>query len=203
MGRLKIRDDGEWKYVGYGQMGPTGPTGPTGSEGSTPDGTVSISARSMEPGLSHPCEDLITDESSGTDTKIIGLPFEPGQAGDAEISFIMPTDWDGGTITAKFFWTVLSGESNSGTSVVWMLSGRSFGNDEDLHTNVGSSQSVTDDWIANEDLHITSSTNAVTLAGTPAAGERVTLKVSRQGSGDDDLPVQAILLDTLISFSRS
>ena len=86
----------------------------------------------------------------------------------------------------------------------WGLQGRSYGNDEAIDQAWGTAQEVSDDWIANGDVHITSATPAITLAGTPAASELVQFRVYRNpGHADDDHTGDALLLGVMVNYSRS
>lgn len=118
----------------------------------------------------------------------------------AEATWMLPLNWDGGTITAQFFWTCTGGSSSAG--IVWGLKGRSFGNNELLDQELGTAQTVTDTWETDLANHKTSETSAITLAGTPAAGELIHLKAYREGTATaDNLAVSARLLGVVIKYS--
>jgi hypothetical protein len=112
----------------------------------------------------------------------------------------MPSDYDGGTVTGVFYWTAAGG--GAAETVEWNLQGRAYGNDEALDQAWGTAQAVSDTWIADGDVHISSATSAVTLAGTPAAGELAQFRVHRDVS-DDDLSCDARLLAVRLTFTRS
>lgn len=117
----------------------------------------------------------------------------------------MPLNWDAGTLTAVFVWTVGADGSDD---VNFEIRGRSFANDDPLDAALGAAQSVEDSWIANEDVHITSATSAITLAGTPAAGEYVVIEVKRVAPAGTDLSVGLRLLAvrcayTAVGYSES
>jgi hypothetical protein len=65
----------------------------------------------------------------------------------------------------------------------------------------GTAQYVDDTFIANGDVHITSATSAITLAGTPAASEMVQFRVYRDVA-NDDLAGDADLLAVRVTFTR-
>ena len=112
----------------------------------------------------------------------------------------MPTDWNGGTLTARFYWTTSAG--GGGETVNWRLAGRSYADDEALGQAWGDSVGLTDTWHANGDLHVTNTTAAITLAGTPAASEYVQLRAMRDVS-QDDLNGDAKLMGVLLVYTRS
>jgi len=73
-------------------------------------------------------------------------------------------------------------------------------NDDPLDTAVGTPQNVTDTWIAQNDLHVTAYSAAITIAGTPVAGEEVHLKLSRDVAADD-LTGDADVLGIVIEYT--
>lgn len=112
----------------------------------------------------------------------------------------MPSDYDGGTITAIFYWTYATG--SGAETVEWNIMGRSYANDEAIDQAWGTEQDVSDAAIAAGDVHISAATSACTLAGTPAASELVQFRVYRDVSGDN-LAGDARLLGAMITFGRS
>jgi hypothetical protein len=69
-----------------------------------------------------------------------------------------------------------------------------------MDTAVGTAQNVTDTWIADDDLHVTSYSSAVTIGGSPVAGELAVFQLSRDVAADD-LGVDAEILGVLIEYS--
>ncbi|MCH9002887.1 MAG: hypothetical protein IIC02_09970, partial [Planctomycetes bacterium] len=78
----------------------------------------------------------------------------------------MPDSWDGGTFTYRVYWTTAAGGSSQ--TVAWDLQARAFADDDPLDAAQGTAIEVTDIWIANDDVHITSESSALTVAGSPA-----------------------------------
>jgi hypothetical protein len=110
----------------------------------------------------------------------------------------MPSNYNNGTITARFYWTAASGSGG----VAWAIQGRAFANDDALDTTAGTAQLVTDTLIAADDMHVTSATSAVTIGGTPAANTPIQFSIYRDVSdAADDLAVDARLLGVEIIFN--
>jgi hypothetical protein len=107
----------------------------------------------------------------------------------------MPSNWDLGTITAKFHWSAASG---SGT-VRWGIQAASIANDAVLDLSPGTSQTTTDTLIAALDMHITAATPATTINGTLALGNPVIFKIFRSVAGDT-LAVDAKLIGVEITY---
>jgi hypothetical protein len=90
-------------------------------------------------------------------------------------------------------------------AVVWGCQGRSYGDGETLDDSWGTAQEVTDanGGVANQ-IRKSGATAAITLAGTPAAGELVQFRAYRDGAvGGDTLDVDARLLGIMVSFTRT
>ena len=112
----------------------------------------------------------------------------------------MLAGYNGGTITAQFIWACTGG--GAAETVDWAIQGRSYGDNEAIDQAWGAAVVVTDTWQADDTVHLSDATAAVTLAGTPAAGELVQFRVYRDVSGDD-LAVDADLLMVIIKYTRS
>lgn len=119
----------------------------------------------------------------------------------AEAGFVLPSDYDGGTITAKFHWLAQDASTNS---VVWGCQGVAFADDDAIDTAYGTAQEVTDANLANGDVNISAATSAITIAGSPAAGEWAQIRIYRDsGNGSDDLAATASLLSVVLTYTRS
>jgi hypothetical protein len=135
-------------------------------------------------------------ETTAADNNIDYLTFDAGVTAEgAQWIGTLPSNYSGGTVTARFYWTAASG---SGT-VIWRLSGRALADDDALDTATGTAQSVTDTLLAAEDMHITSATPAVTVAGSPAANVPIIFTISRD-SATDTLAVDARLIGVQINW---
>jgi len=117
-----------------------------------------------------------------------------------EWTFAMPNNWDGGTITAEFFWTANSTSTNS---VVWGIQGRAYGNAITLDQAMGTAQLITDANTATaHQLHISPATSAMTFAGTPSGGQAVQIRVYRDAdNGADTLTTDSRLIGVRLNYS--
>lgn len=136
-----------------------------------------------------------TVEAGTNDVDYKVLDFDTATDESAFVVFAMPDSWDGGTITFIPYWTAASG---SGT-VVFNLAGRAFANDDAIDQAYGTLQSSTDTLITAGDVHIGPSSSAITLAGSPAGGQLVQLKITRDVS-EDTLGVDARLIAVKIEY---
>ena len=130
------------------------------------------------------------------------MDFADGSFLGAEIAFPMPADYNGSTLTAKFYWTANSALT---TDVVWGIRGACVADNESLDASLGTAQSVTDSHNGTAyKLNISASTSAITLAGTPAAGELVHWRIYRDPTYvSDTFAATARLIAVVVSYTRS
>jgi type II secretory pathway pseudopilin PulG len=130
------------------------------------------------------------------------LAFDAVTTEYSQVSFVMPSDYDAGTITATFYWTHPATTTNFG--VTWQCQGYSYGNDDALDAVWGTAQSVSDTGGTTSDVYISSATSAITLGGTPAASEYVIIRINRLPTdGSDTMAVDAYLLGVTLTYTRS
>lgn len=128
------------------------------------------------------------------------LNFDAATDEYAQWAFNLPSDYDGGTVTAEFVWSAGSGTGD----VVWGLQAVSFANDDALDTAFGTAQTITDTLIATEDVHVTSATSAITIADTPSAGDLVVFRAYRDAdNGNDTFSADAQLINIVVTYTRS
>jgi S1-C subfamily serine protease len=137
-------------------------------------------------------------ETTTNDQNFDELLFDAGSDEFADALVVMPSNYNNGTITARFYWTAASGSGD----VIWGIQGRAFANDDALDTAAGTAQTVTDTLIAANDMHVSSATSAVTIGGTPAANTPIQFTVYRDANAaGDTLAVDARLLGCEIIFN--
>lgn len=113
----------------------------------------------------------------------------------------MPSNWNAGTVTAKIHWTA-GNATGTPPAVVWAISGRAYSDASVIDSATGTAVSVTDTLSGANELAITPATSAVTLAGTPAAGQLVVFQLYRDASNvNDTLTADARLVGVEISYT--
>ena len=119
----------------------------------------------------------------------------------AQIGHPMPTNWDGGTVTAQFLFATAA---TAGT-VKFSLAGRASVSDNELDQAFGTPQSATLDIAAQPgkaawDLWTTDPTNPITLAGSPQGPGRrwVQWKITRDAA--DTCAYDVLLLAVVIEY---
>lgn len=139
-------------------------------------------------------------ETTTNDQNFDELLFDAGSDEFADALVVMPSNYNNGTVTARFYWTASSGSGG----VAFAIQGRAFANDDALDIAAGTAQLVTDTLIAANDMHVTSATSAVTIGGTPAANTPIQFTIYRDVSdAADDLAVDARLLGVEIIYTAA
>ena len=118
-----------------------------------------------------------------------------------EFDMLMPEGWDRSTIKAKFFWSSATG-STAGDTVEWEILAGALSNDEAIDAALGTAQVISDALLANNgtDLQVSGATPAITVGGTPALGDLVHFKISRNVAGTDDMTEDAWLFGVAIQL---
>lgn len=137
-------------------------------------------------------------ELATNDIMISSFNFDTTTAEKAQFNWATPANWDAGTIRFKLYWTTTGG--SAAQTIDFDLAGVAFANDDAMDTAVGTSANCSDTWIADDDLHVTSYSSAITIAGSPVAGELVVFQLSRDVA-TDTLGVDAEVLGVLIEYS--
>jgi hypothetical protein len=131
-----------------------------------------------------------------------------GSAQDESVEWnhVMPPDWDLGTIKFKALWAPGHADANAGEWIKLTLAAGALSDDDALDAALGTGQDVTDEVIADEDLHITAASPALTVGGSPALGDLIHFKLTRDfnynGAGTAmDVPLR--LIGVLIQYRKS
>ena len=139
-------------------------------------------------------------ELATNDVMVSSFNFDTTTAEKAQFNWATPANWNAGTIRFKLYWTTTGGGSSQ--TIDFDLAGVAFANDDAMDTAFGTAQNVTDTWIADNDLHVTSYSSAITIAGSPVAGELVKFQLSRD-TASDTLGVDAEVVSVLIEYSTN
>lgn len=111
-----------------------------------------------------PLEDLLL--SSGR--YVAGYPFDPTSIESASFGIALPQSWNRGTVT---FQPLLLNTAGGSGAVVTQVAAVSAGDDETLDAAVGTFVTSTDTVLAAKRLMLGPESAAITIAGTPAAGD--------------------------------
>jgi len=128
------------------------------------------------------------------------LPFDKDTIEYAYVNWPMPQDYTGGVVYGQPYW--LHPATTTNFKVSLGLSAVSFSNDDTLDAAQGTVIYSNDEGGTTSDLYIGPQTTAITIAGTPVAGDLVQWRASRKADDgtNDTLAVDAYLLGWLIWY---
>lgn len=160
--------------------------------------TIYVGAGAMIPRTTNGAA-TATVELATNDVMFDSLDFDQTTEEGAGFWLTLPSTWDASTVTAKFHWTASTG---SGT-VKWDIAARSFADDDAMDQAMGTEQTASaDTLLATGDMHISGTTPALTVGGTPAANRPIYWQVTRDVAGDT-LSGDARLLGVTIEYVES
>jgi len=144
-----------------------------------------------------------TEEYTTNDVMSDHFLFDGSTEEGVQFRFHMPADWDGNTVTAKFYWDGATGASAS-DGVTWGIAMQAFQNDDALDNAFGTSVDTDDALIAVGDLHVTAESAAITIAGSPSAGDLIFAEVTRVvGDSNDTMTEDAKLVGVTIHYNAT
>ena len=120
------------------------------------------------------------------------LDFDTATQEFAQFELWMPDDWDHGTLTFQPMWSHAATTVNFG--VVWGLAGVARSDDDAGDVAFGTAQTSTDTGGTTNDIYLGPESAAITIAGTPVAGDSVQFQLNRTvADGGDTLAIDARL----------
>lgn len=169
--------------------------------------TIWISASSMTPSTTAGA----TAENKEYATNLMTHPtlLFDGIAADqsAEFNLVMPEAWDRGAIRAKAYWTNGGPGANAGDWIRLKLAGGALANDDVIDAAAGAAVNLDDQLTADNDLHITAASAAMTIGGTPALGDMIHFKITRdfdyEGGGGTAMAVSCRLMGVLLQIMKT
>ena len=159
-----------------------------------------VPAAAMYPTASAGCAAITAVETTAGRPDMYVLDFDASSDENAQFSIAMPSYWNEGTITYQVYWTTAATDTDG---VAWSLAGVSCSDNDTIDVAFGTAVVVTDDALgAAEDLCVTAESGAVTIAGSPAAGDLAYFNIERDVSdGNDDMAEDARLIGIKIFYT--
>jgi len=161
---------------------------------------VWVPAKAMEPSVTSGCQSLVVTSISSGKPSVKSLDFDPSSPEYAEFEAAMPPSWNEGTVTFRAYWTTTASDTSG---VAWTLQGVAVGDNEAFDATYGTAVTVIDNVqsAANRQL-ISDESSAITISGSPAAGERASYRVGRDtANGSDTMAADAKLIGIVIYFT--
>ena len=126
------------------------------------------------------------------------IAFDKDSDEYAQFSVAFPKSWNEGTVTFQAFYT--ANTTNTG-SVKFMLKGISVSSEDAISQDFGTAQGSATGFSGTAyDLEVTAESSAITIAGSPAAGDQVFFAIFRDVSGDT-LTADALLTGIKIHYT--
>ncbi len=159
-----------------------------------------IPAAAMYPTASNGCAAIAAAETTAGRPDMYTLDFDASSDENAQFSVAMPSYWNEGTVTFQVYWTTAATDTDG---VAWALSGVACSDNDTIDVAFGTAVVVTDDALgAAEDLCVTAESGAVTLAGSPAAGDLAYFNILRDVSdSNDDMAEDARLIGIKLFYT--
>ncbi|BBK37680.1 hypothetical protein STAQ_27580 [Allostella sp. ATCC 35155] len=114
-------------------------------------------------------------ELSTNKRMVKSLDFDASTQEYAQFPVWLPKSWDLSTLAYRVAWTTATGTGG----VTWSLAARADSDDDALDQAMGTAVLVADTRLADNDLHLTSESGALTAAGSAAEFDLVTFELSR------------------------
>ena len=162
--------------------------------------TIWVPACAMRPTVTNGCAVITDAETTSGRPDMQVLDFDPSSDEHAQFQICFPKSWNESTITFSVYWTTTATDTDG---VAWGLQGVSVSDNDTIDVAYGTAVVVTDDALsAAEDLCVTATSGAVTIAGTPAVGDICYFRIFRDVSdGNDDMGEDARLIGVKIFFT--
>ena len=161
--------------------------------------TIWVPASAMYGATTNPA-DAQQVETTATRPDMKVLDFDASTDEFAQFSIAMPKSWNEGTLTYQVYWT--PGSTNTGDCIFGLQAVACADNDT-IDVAYGTAVNVTDAGIGTvEDQQISDESGAVTVAGSPAAGELTYFQLFRDANaGGDTFSADARVLGVKIFFT--
>jgi hypothetical protein len=131
------------------------------------------------------------------DVSYEGAAFDDTTEENIGFIWVPPTNWDKGVIQARFYWS--NGAGLTTETVDWGIKARAFQDSSAMDASWGAEVTVTDTWLAQDDMHISDLSADITVGGTPADDNPVYFNIARKVA-TDNLTGDAVLLGVVIEY---
>jgi hypothetical protein len=141
-------------------------------------------------------------EMTTNDNMFVTKDFNTATQQFVQFDVRFPKSWDEGTVTFIPYWSHPSTTTNFG--VVWSMAGVALSDSDAGDVAFGTEQTSTDTGGTTNDIFVGPESAAITIAGTPAEGDIVMLRVARNvANGSDTMAVDARLHGVLVLYTNN
>jgi hypothetical protein len=160
--------------------------------------SIWIPAVAMYPTTTNGCADLAQTELTAGQPELKSLDFDKDSDEFAQFAIAFPKSWNEGTVTFQPFFT--ANTTNTG-SAKFIVAGVAVADDGPIDAAFGTGQGTAIGFSGTaNDLMVGNESAAITIAGSPAAGEQVFFNIFRDVSADN-LTADAKLLGIKLFFT--
>ena len=161
-----------------------------------------LSAAGIIPATTSGCSDPVQVETTTNKVNFKYVNFDKDSIEIGWWNHPLPSDYGGGTITYKVYWAFVGATAYK---VAWDLSAVAIGNNDAYDAAVGTEIQVNDEGSASSKIYTTDESSALTIAGSPAAGDMVFWRLRRVANDgtNDTLDVDARFLYVVITYTRA
>lgn len=146
--------------------------------------TIWVPAAAMWPRTTNGAASVNRELTTGGDIQIRAHGFDTTTEEGVQFYIGMPKSWNKSTITFRVVWTNTAGASTE--TVSWGLSAGAFTDDDAIDsTDLGTEVRVSDTWLAQNDLHVTDESGAVTVGNTPVNNDMLICQIVRSVANDN------------------
>ena len=146
--------------------------------------SIFIPAAAMRPTASNGCATITDVETTSGRPDMQVLDFDASADEHAQFQIAMPKQWNEGTITFQVYWCSTATDTDG---VSWALQGVACSDSDTIDVAYGTAVVVDDaNLSAAEDLCVSAESGALTIAGSPAAGDMTFFRVFRDVSDSND-----------------
>ena len=162
--------------------------------------TIWIPANAMRPTSSNGCASIADVETTSGRPDMQVLDFDASSDEHAQFGISFPKSWNEGTVTAQFVWCSTATDTGG---VSWGIQGVACSDSDTIDVAYGTAIVVDDaNLSAAEDLCVSATSGAITIAGSPAAGDMCFFRVFRDVSDANDTAAEdARLIGVKIFFT--
>lgn len=141
-----------------------------------------------------------TAEMATNKNMVSTLDYDATTQEFAQFDIRMPSSWNEGTVTFVPVWSHAATTVNFG--VVWGLDAVAVSDDDAMDVAFGTAQTSTDTGGTTNDSYQGPESSAITIAGTPAAGDLVMFRIHRDpANGSDTMAIDARLHGIVLFYT--
>lgn len=168
--------------------------------------TIALSAQGAILPVTSPATE-VTAELATNKRSYRALEFSASATNGAEWLITMPPEYDGGTVTILVQWLSTTAGAATNNGVRWSVAAIATNDSDAFDAAWGTAVAFTDTYdaahVAN-DLRISSESSAITIAGTPAGGSLVSIRLQRLGADAlDTFAGTARLLKMIMKYGEN